>query len=80
MGVVILQANVSVEARKAESQESDGENFDFDMSLNIMRLQKISFVSISTVSPLENSWHIFVVEVSRVRQSIGKFIKYLWEE
>ena len=43
-----------------------------------MRLQPIYFISISTVSPLENSRHNFVGESAAVRWYIGNFIKYLW--
>ena len=45
-----------------------------------MYLRPISFISISTVSLLENLRHIFVGELATVSWSIGKisFRKYLW--
>ena len=38
MGVVLLQSDVSEEARKPEAQEKDGGNCEFDKYLEGMRL------------------------------------------
>ena len=43
-----------------------------------MYLRPISFISRSTVCPLENSKNIFVGESATVRWAIGRFINYLW--
>ena len=45
MGAVLLQADVSEEARKSEAQEKAGRKCEFDKSLEGMRLQPISFIS-----------------------------------
>ena len=60
MGAVIFQADVSEEARKEEAQEKSGGKCKFEKSLEVMCLRPISFISISTVSPLENSRCNFV--------------------
>ena len=49
---VLLQSDVSDEARKKEAQEKAGGNCEFDKSLEVMRLRPISFISRSTVLPL----------------------------
>ena len=59
MGAVLLQVDVSSEARKSEAQEKYGGKFEFDNSLEVMGLRPISFISRSTVFPLEKSRHIF---------------------
>ena len=43
-----------------------------------MRIPPISFISRSTVSPLEKSRHSFLGESYAVRRAIGKFRKKLW--
>ena len=78
MVVVLMQSDVSEEAIKSETQENDCGNPEFDKSLEGICLQPIYFISISTVSPLENSRHGFVVEESAVMWSILKFKEYLW--
>ena len=78
MGAVILQADVSAEARNSEAQENDNVKCEFVKSLEIMRLRPISFISRSKVSPLEKSRHSFVVDVDTVRWAAGKFRNYLW--
>ena len=78
MGEVILQADNSVEARKSEAQEKSGGKYEFDTSLEGISLRNISCILISTVSPLENSRHSFVLEAAAVSWSVGKFRKYLW--
>ena len=67
-------------AIKSEAQEKAGGNRKFDKFLEVMCLRPISFILRSTVSPLEKSIHIFVVESSAVRWPIGKFINQLVEE
>ena len=67
MGSVLLQADKLVESINSWSQGKDSVNFEFEKSPEVMRLEKISFVSRSTVSPLENSRHIFVGEAAAVR-------------
>ena len=42
-----------------------------------MRLQNFYFISISTMSQLENSRHSFVGKAAKVRWAIGSFRKYL---
>ena len=59
MGVVILQTYIPEEARKSEAQEKDGEKCEFENYLEGMGLRQISFISRSTVSPLEKSRCIF---------------------
>ena len=78
IGVMILQADVSEEAINLEAQEKYGRKCEFDKSLELMRLRPISFILRSTVSPLENSKHIFLVEAAAVRWDIGNFRKYFW--
>ena len=78
LGVVLLQAYVSEEAIIADAQEKDSRKCEFDNSLDGMRLRPISFISRSTVSPLEKSRHIFVGEVAALRWAAGKFRKYFW--
>ena len=78
MGAVILQADVSAEARKSEAKEKYSEKCEFDKSLEGIYLRPISFISISTVLPLEKSINRFVVGASTVRRAIGNFRKYLW--
>ena len=75
---MLLQEDVSEESRESELQEKDGGKCEFYKPLEVMRLRRISFVSRSTVSPLENSIHRFVGEASTVSWSKGKFRKYLW--
>ena len=75
MGSVLLQEDVSAEARKLEAQEKDVGKCEFEKSLEGMRPQLISFISISRVSPLEKSKHSFVGEANTVRWAIGKFRK-----
>ena len=77
MEALLLQAEDSVETRNSEAQENSGRNYEFDKYLEGMCLRPIYFVSRSTVSPLENSRHIFVGEAATLRWAIGKFIKYL---
>ena len=64
MGEVHFQADVSEEARKSEAQEKSGGKCEFEYSLEGMRLRPISFISGSTVSPLEKSRHGFVGEAA----------------
>ena len=45
MGVVLLQADISEEAKKSEAQENSGGKCEFDKSLGGMRLRPISFIS-----------------------------------
>ena len=77
MGVVLIKSDDSVEAINSEAQEKVGENCEFDKSLEVIHLRPISFVSVSTVSPLEKSRYIFLGESSAVMCAIGKFRKYL---
>ena len=65
MGVVLLQADDSEEARNPEAQEKDGRKCEFDKFLEIMRLQPIYFISISTVASLENSKYSVVGEAAK---------------
>ena len=78
MGAVLLQADVSEEARKSEAQEKDGVKCEFDKYLEGMRLRPIYFILRSTVLPLEKSRHNFVGEAYSVRWYIGNFRNYLW--
>ena len=75
---VIIQADVSEEAINSESQNNYGWKCEFNISLEGMRLRPISFISRSTVLPLEKSRHSFVGEAAAVRWAIGKSRKYLW--
>ena len=77
MGVVILQGYASVEARKSESQEKAGGDCLFYKSLEVMRLQPISFIFISIVAPIKNSRHGFVVEAAAIRWAVVNFRNYL---
>ena len=53
MVAVIIQADVSEEARKSEAQEKDGGKCEYEYSLEGMFLRPIYFILISTVPPLE---------------------------
>ena len=59
---MIPQEDDSVEAVNLEAQEKAGGKCEFYNSLVGMRLRQISFISRSTVPPLENSRHFFVGE------------------
>ena len=60
MGMVLLQEDVSSEARNSEAKEKDDGKCELGKSLKGMRLRPIYFILISTVSSLENSRHSFV--------------------
>ena len=72
MGAVLMQADVSEEARKPEAQEKEVRKYEFLKSLEVMRLQPLYFISGSTLLPLTKSRQNFVVETSAVRWDIGK--------
>ena len=78
MGAVLKWSDVLLEAIKSGAQEKYGGKCEFDNSLEGMSLRPISFIPISKVTPLENSIHGYVVEATVLRQSMGKFRKYLW--
>ena len=80
MGVVLLKSDYSLEATNAEAQEKVGENGEFDKYPEGIRLRPISFILISTVSPLEKSGYIILGEAAAVRWDIGNFRQYLWGE
>ena len=67
MVTVIQQADVLEEVINSEAQEKYGGNCEFDNSLEGMRLRPISFISRSTLFPLENSRHVFLEEAATVR-------------
>ena len=72
MGAVLMQSDVSEEARKPEAQEKEVRKYEFLKSLEVMRLQPLYFISGSTLLPLTKSRQNFVVETSAVRWDIGK--------
>ena len=78
MGEMLLQAYVSEESGNSEAQEKDGVKCEFDNYLEGMRLRTISFITISTLSPLEKSRHRFIGEAEAVSRAIVKLRKYLW--
>ena len=80
MGVVLLKSDGSLEATKVEAQEKVGENGEFDKYPERIRLQPISFISRSKVSPLEKSRYSFLREAATVRWDTGEFRQYLWGE
>ena len=57
---VLMQSDDSVEAINEKAPETFGVKFEFDKYLEVMFLQPVSFISISTVSQLEKSKHIFL--------------------
>ena len=75
---MLLQSDDSAAERNSEAKEKEIGNCEFDKSLEGMGLQPISFILRSSLSPLEKSSHIFVVEASTVRWFMGNFRKYLW--
>ena len=77
MGAVLLKIDNSAKARNSEAQEKDRIKCGFDKYLEEMILQKIYFISKSTVSLLENSKDSFVGQSDAVRWSIRNFRKYL---
>ena len=72
-----MKGDDSVEARKEYAQEKSGENYEFDKSLEGMRLRQISFILISMVSSLENSRNNFVGESAIVRWAIVNVRNYM---
>ena len=78
MVTVILQADVLEEVINSDAQEKYVGKYEFDKSLEGMLLQPISFISRSTLFPLENSRHVFFGEATTVRWAIVTFINYLW--
>ena len=75
---MITKANFSEEAIKSEAQEKDKGKCEFEKLLEVMRPRPVSFIPISTVSPLENTRHIFVGEAPTVMWATGNSRKYLW--
>ena len=77
MGALLLQTDVSEEARESKAQQKYCGKCEFEKSLEGMHLQPFYFISRSTMSPLENSRHGFVGEADTMRWAIVKFRKYL---
>ena len=76
MGAVLLQADDSPQAIKAEAEECAGGKCAFDRTKSGLRLRPIAFISrMSTEAEL--SYHSYVGEAATGRWAIGKFRKYL---
>ena len=73
MVVVIIQADDLVDSISQRHKKRTGGKCEFDNSLEEICLRPISFISRSTVSPLENPRHRCVGESVSVRWSIRKF-------
>ena len=78
MKALILKSDDSAEARNSEAHKKAVRNCEFDKSLEGICLRSISFILISTVSPLENTRYSFVGESDSVRWAIGTFRNYFW--
>lgn len=66
MGAVLLQADDSDGARKAEEQERNGGRCKFDRTLDGLRLLPIAFISRKTQTSLEQSTHSYVGEAATI--------------
>jgi hypothetical protein len=77
VGVALLQAEDTPEARAAEDREADGGPCEFERSVSGLRLRPIAFFSRKTTSKSEQSLHCFVGEAAAVLFGVRKCRKWL---
>ena len=77
VGVALLQAEDTPEARAAEEREDGGGPCEFDRSVSGLRLRPIAFFSRKTTSKSEQSLHSFVGEAAAVLFGVRKCRKWL---